>query len=80
MTWLKPVTELLLKILNLTDPKTREWVRKRKALDWAERYIFCNEAIAFLEMKREPSKKEERKLRDLRRKLDYYRKWFFTNN
>lgn len=76
----KPLAQALLKVLELIDPKTRDWVRKRKALEFAEKYIFANEEARVLNRKAELTKKEMRKLADLNKKLRYYRKWFFDYN
>lgn len=64
-----PVAKVLLKALELVDPKTRDWVRKRKALEWAEKYILTNEQL------KHTTDKKVRKA--LERKMKYYRKWFF---
>lgn len=79
----KPLSKLLVKILELVDPKTRDWVRKRKALEWGEKYIFTNEAIKVLEGQAkfgELSFKDKRKLARLNKKLGWYRKWYFEYN
>lgn len=75
---IKPIAELLLKALSLIDPKTRDWVRKRKALEFAEKYILTNEALRILQDKTKLSKKELREKARLLRKLRLYRKWFFA--
>ena len=75
-----PVAKFLLKALELIDPKTRDWVRKRKALEWAEKYILTNEEIKVLKgkVKYAPlDKKEIKKLARLEKKLRWYKKWFF---
>ena len=69
---LKPLALLLLKILQLIDPATRNLVHKRKALHWAEKYILLNEELKGV-------KDKKRRARILR-KLKYYKKWFFEND
>lgn len=73
------ISKLLLKGLELIDPKTRDWVNKRKALEWGEKYIFCDEEIKVLKKKPIPlmTFKERKKILYLEKKLKYYRKWFF---
>jgi hypothetical protein len=75
-----PVAKILLNILEKIDPKTREFVRRRKALDWAEKFILTYDKIVDLETKAsytELSKKEQRSLSFYRRKIKWFGKQFF---
>ncbi len=75
-----PVAKLLLKGLTLVDPKTRDWVHKRKALEYGEKYIRCNEELRRLEDKLGNvglDRKETRRLKNRRRYLRYFGDWFF---
>ncbi len=75
-----PVAKLLLKGLELIDPKTRDWVHKRRALEYAEKYIRCNEELRRLEEKLGNvglSRKEARRLGNRRKYLRYFGNWFF---
>ena len=73
----KPLAQALVKVLGLIDPKTRDWVRKRKALDWAEKYIFTKEEIDDVRMIKPFTDRERKTIKRLEKKLGYYRKWFF---
>ena len=73
----KPVAQVLLKILELVDPKTRDWVRKRKALEWAEKFFLAYKEVKFLNAKEEKTSKEKRRITYLTRMMRYYEKWFF---
>lgn len=73
----KPIAELLLKIVSLIDPDKRKEVNKRKALHYAEKYILTNEELRVLQSKVSLSKGEQGQLKRLRRRLHHYRRWFF---
>ena len=75
-----PVAKVLLKGLELVDPKTRDWVRRRKALEWGEQYILKNMELLALTQKEKPTEKEIRRIKKLIRKLKWYSKQFFLND
>ena len=75
------VSKVLLKILGLIDPKTRDWVNKRKALEWGEKYILKDtELKQYMRLRLDLTKKEKSIVNSLKKKLGYYKKWFFQYN
>lgn len=72
-----PVAKLLLKGLELIDPKTRDWVRKRKALEWGEKYILADKELQHLNDKEHRTKKELRRIKYLLKKKRYLGRFFF---
>ena len=77
ITAVKPIAELLLKVVSLIDPDKRKEVNKRKALHFAEKYILTNEELRILQAKELLSKKEIAQVKRLEKKLRYLRKYFF---
>ena len=88
-----PVAKVLLKCLELIDPKTRDWVRKRKALEWAEKYMLKDKDLTLLfkgvlskEELLDVLKDKGMPMKDLAKVAKawkgkkYYAKWFFDNN
>ena len=74
---IKPIAEFLLKVVNLIDPDKRSEVNRRRALNFAEKYIFLTEEIARIKQVNPFTEKEERKVGTLERKRAWYRKVFF---
>ena len=72
----KPVAHVALKVLNLVDPKTRNLVNMRKAINFGEKYIFKTEEIEKLNGEKLTSP-EVKKLARLIKKRKYYRRWYF---
>ena len=75
-----PVAKALLKVLELVDPKTRDWVRRRKALEWGEKYILKNRKLLRLAQKENPTKKDFKEIERIIRKLEWYEKQFHLND
>jgi len=74
------ISKVLLKILNLIDPKSRDFVHKRKALEWAEKFILTYYEIERIKSVRPFTETEEKLLDKLQRKLGRYKEWFFQYN
>lgn len=74
---IKPVAKVLLKVLELVDPKTRDWARKRHALEFAEQYILKAEELLPLLRLDNPTFEEKRRIRKLEKNLRFRKKWFF---
>ena len=71
------VGKVLSDAMHLINPKTRDWVNKRKALEWGEKYILVNEELRGLEKQKVFTKKEKKKVEYLKKRLRYLKKWFF---
>lgn len=76
----KPLAQILLIIAQRFDPKVQEIIRRRRALTWAEKYIFANEELRMVLCGDKLTKKLKRRKAKLERMLKYYRKWFFQNS
>ena len=72
-----PLAKVLLKGLELVDPKTRDWVNKRKALEWGEKYILADKELQHLNDKTNKTKKELRRIKYLLKRKRFLGKWFF---
>lgn len=77
---LGPVAKVLLKTLELIDPKTRNWVNQRKALDFGEKYILADKELMYLTSLQKPSKREKKRISYLKRRKNYLGKWYFDYN
>jgi hypothetical protein len=88
MSWLAvlgPLAKALAKGMDLLDPRLREVVRWRKAIDMAERYIHAHDEIEQLEAKvkfsgEQLTRKEMKRLSWLKSRLKWYKKMFFHYN
>lgn len=70
--------KVVLKILELVDPKTRNWVHRKKALEYAEKYILKCDILLVILQRRIPIKDEDkRQVETLVNKMRYYRRKFF---
>ena len=76
---LKPLAEILVKILHFIDPTTRNMIRMRRAIKWGSKYIVTNEEIMLLENSGTLKTNNEKRIAYLKKKRKYYRRWFFDN-
>ena len=77
---INPVARVLLKCLDLVDPKTRDWVRRRKALEWGEKYILADKELSHLNDKAHRTKKDLKRIKYLLKMKGYYGRWYFEYN
>lgn len=74
----KAVVPLLLTLVTKLGGSKPE-VQMRKAINYAEKYIFTQEEINRLMNVKPFTAREERKLDKLTRKLNRYKEWFFES-
>ena len=74
------VGKILLTLLRRNDPKLQDWVQKKKAVQWAEKYILYDSELQELTSKEKLTKKEIRRVSYIKSRKKLYRKWFFESN